>query len=84
MAMYVESGRGVIASVHADMLYNGRLSNRDFHAVTVTATVRNPDGSIKGFYICDSNEMPSQFYSAEIMQKSLSGRCMNVTSQIIR
>ena len=85
IASYVESGRGVILSVHAKMLwYDKDFSKNDYHAVTVTSVKRDKGGSILGFYICDSQKDGTSFYQAGKVRDVLTGSPMNVTQSIIR
>ena len=81
----VSSGRGVILSVHADMLWkNAAVGLDDYHAVTVTSVKKNSAGDVLGFYICDSAKGGTTYYPADKMVRSLTGSPMNVTQQIIR
>lgn len=84
IADYVEKGHGVILSVHANMLYHGYTAGNDLHAVTVTSTHRSADGTLLGFYLCDSNGESDAYYTASELNAALSGRKMNVTTGIIR
>ena len=84
IASYVEQGHGVIISVHADMLYYGYTTGNDLHAVTVTSTHRGADGTLLGFYLCDSNGESNAYYSVSELNAALSGRKMNVTTGVIR
>lgn len=85
IASYVESGRGVILSVHSDMLwYDKPYRKKDYHAVIVTSVKRNQEGSILGFYICDSQKGDTSFYQAGKVRDVLTGSPMNVTQSIIR
>ena len=84
IARCVEEGRGVIISVFAGKLYRGYSVVKDAHAVTVTATRRAPDGSLEGFYLCDSNDRPSEFYHTAVVERALTGHKMNVTESVIR
>ena len=83
IAQYVADGRGVILSVHAGVLYNGRAVRDDYHAVTVTSVTRNKYGDVSGFYICDSN-VGTSYYSALQIKEALTGADMNVTYSHIR
>jgi len=83
IAQYVADGRGVILSVHAGVLYNGRAVRDDYHAVTVTSVTRNKYGDVSGFYICDSN-VGTTYYSAFQIKEALTGADMNVTYSYIR
>jgi len=80
---YVMDGKGVILSVHANMLYYGKRFSDDYHAVTVTSVVKNKYGDISGFYICDSNR-GTTLYSTQEIQQALTGADMNVTESHIR
>ena len=79
----VESGRGVILSVRATLLNDDpEKKDNDNHAVTVTSTVRDSNGSLLGFYIVD--QRGTQYFPADRVKSSLTGREMNVTRQVIR
>ena len=81
----VSSGRGVILSVHADMLwYDAAVGLDDYHAVTVTSVKKNSAGDVRGFYICDSADGGTTYYPADKVIRCLTGAPMNVTQQIIR
>ena len=81
----VSSGRGVILSVHADMLWDDApFGIDDYHAVTVTSVKKDSAGNILGFYICDSAQGGTTYYTAEKIRQCLTGVPMNVTYQIIR
>lgn len=85
IASYVETGRGVILSVHSRMLwYDEAYGKKDYHAVTVTSVKRDKSGSVLGFYICDSQKDGTSFYPAEKVRDVLTGSPMNVTQSIIR
>lgn len=85
IAEQVSSGRGVILSVHANILwYDAPAESGDNHAVTVTSVKKDKDGQVLGFFICDSANDGTTFYSADRVQRSLTGAPMNVTHQIIR
>lgn len=85
IASYVETGRGVILSVHSRMLwYDEAYAKKDYHAVTVTSVKRDKKGSVLGFYICDSQKGGTEFYPAEKVRNVLTGAPMNVTQSIIR
>lgn len=85
IASYVETGRGVILSVHSRMLwYDEAYGKKDLHAVTVTSVKRDKKGSVLGFYICDSEKGGTSFYPAGKIRDVLSGSPMNVTQSIIR
>ena len=85
IAKYVSEGRGVIISVHADMLwYDAPYPSGMYHAVTVTSVKKDPRGRILGFYICDSAKGGTTYYSAQKIRQVLTGSAMNVTYQIIR
>lgn len=85
IASYVETGRGVILSVHSRMLwYDEAYGKKDLHAVTVTSVKRDKTGSVLGFYICDSEKGGTSFYPAGKIRDVLSGSPMNVTQSIIR
>ncbi len=81
----VSSGKGVIISVHADMLwYDAQNGVDDAHAVTVTSVKKNNKGEILGFYICDSNKGGTTYYTADKIRRCLTGNPMNITYSIIR
>ena len=85
IADYVSAGRGVILSVHADVLWNDApYGVEDYHAVTVTSVKKNTAGDILGFYICDAANGGTTYYSADRVRRSLTGSPMNVTYAIIR
>lgn len=87
IAEYVESGRGVIISVDAGKLWSLPRFYRCLHAVTVTSVQRSRDGSLEGFYLCDSGTSGrdcARFYSAAHLEQALSPKKMNVTASIIR
>ena len=85
IADYVSAGRGVILSVHADVLWNdASFGVEDYHAVTVTSVKKNSAGDVLGFYICDSANGGTTYYSAEKVKRALTGSPMNVTYPIIR
>ena len=79
------AGRGVILSVHADMLWNNAsFGIDDYHAVTVTSVKKDGSGDVLGFYICDSAKGGTTYYSADKIRRCLTGAPMNITYQIIR
>jgi len=86
IAQRVQEGRGVIISVRAGRLWNS--NTQGLHAITVTSVVRNSDGSLYGFFVCDSGtggRDSAKFYTANEIQNALTpNRSMNVTSTIIR
>lgn len=85
IADHVSAGRGVILSVHADVLWNdAAFGIDDYHAVTVTSVKKNSAGDVLGFYICDSANGGTTYYSAEKVKQALTGSPMNVTYPIIR
>ncbi len=85
IARRVEEGRGVIICVDADILHYGEhLMRSANHAVTVTATRRDAKGNLLGFYLCDSNDRPSNYYPVYTIEQSLTGKPMNVTNIILR
>ncbi len=82
---YLSAGRGVILSVHADVLwYDAPVGIDDYHAVTVTSVKKDPSGNILGFYICDSAYNGTTYYTADRLKRALTGSPMNVTYSIIR
>lgn len=81
----VSAGRGVILSVHADVLWNdASVGIDDYHAVTVTSVKKDPAGNILGFYICDSAHNGTTYYTANKVKRALTGSPMNVTYSVIR
>lgn len=85
IADHVSAGRGVILSVHADVLWNdAAFGIDDYHAVTVTSVKKNSAGDVLGFYICDSANGGTTYYPAEKVKRALTGSPMNVTYPIIR
>lgn len=81
----VSSGKGVILSVHADMLWHDApYGINDYHAVTVTSVKKDNAGNVLGFYICDSAKGGTIYYSNDKLRRALTGARMNVTHQIIR
>lgn len=85
IADHVSAGRGVILSVHADVLWNdAAFGVDDYHAVTVTSVKKNSAGDVLGFYICDSANGGTTYYSADKVKRALTGSPMNVTYPIIR
>lgn len=81
----VSSGKGVILSVHADMLWHDApYGINDYHAVTVTSVKKDNAGNVLGFYVCDSAKGGTTFYSNNRLRRALTGARMNVTHQIIR
>lgn len=85
IADHVSAGRGVILSVHADVLWNdAAFGIDDYHAVTVTSVKKNSAGDVLGFYICDSANGGTTYYPADKVKRALTGSPMNVTYPIIR
>lgn len=81
----VSSGKGVILSVHSDVLWHDApYGIKDYHAVTITSVKKDSVGNILGFYVCDSAKGGTKFYSNDRLRRSLTGARMNVTYQIIR
>lgn len=81
----VSAGRGVILSVHADILqHDAPVGIDDYHAVTVTSVKKDTNGSILGFYICDSANNGTSYCPADKVKRALTGSPMNVTYSIIR
>lgn len=81
----VSEGRGVILSVHADILWNDApVGVDDYHAVTVTSVKKDSTGNILGFFICDSANSGTAYYSADKVKRALTGSPMNVTYSIVR
>jgi len=82
---YVSAGKGVILSVHADMLWkDAPYGKNDYHAVVVTSVKKDKAGNIQGFYICDSEKGGTKYYPAQKILDVLTGSPMNVIHQIIR
>lgn len=85
---FVEEGKGVIASVHAGILWNCYFgTDDDYHAVTVTSIERNKTGDVTAVYICDSGRQGQEYskkYDIDTFKKALTGNSLNVTSVIIR
>ena len=85
---FVEEGKGVIASVHAGVLWNCYFgTDDDYHAVTVTSIERNKKGDVTAVYICDSGRRGQEYskkYDINTFKKALTGNPLNVTSVIIR
>lgn len=87
IAQAVSEGRGVIVSVRAGRLWYGFSFLPDFHAVTVTSVKKDAQGNILGFYIADSGihgKDRDGYYTWKQFKRALTGRPLNVTSQIIR
>lgn len=85
IADLVSSGKGVILSVHADMLWHDApYGINDYHAVTVTSVKKDNNGNVLGFYVCDSAKGGTTYYSNDKLRRALTGARMNVTHQIIR
>lgn len=87
IAQAVSEGRGVIVSVRAGRLWYGFSFMPDFHAVTVTSVKKDAQGNILGFYIADSGihgKDGEGYYTLKKFKRALTGRPLNVTSQIIR
>lgn len=87
IAKRVVEGRGVIISVRAGKLWNSTI--KGLHAITVTSVQRGFDGTIQGFFVCDSGRHncadASAYYSVDEIQSALTPkRPMNVTTNIIR
>lgn len=78
IAQATEEGKAVVIGYDARPVWYGAdetkwTSTKTLgHAVRVTAVERNPDGSVRGFYINDSGSgQAGQFVPAENMQKAL-------------
>lgn len=85
IADMVSSGKGIILSVHADMLWHDApYGINDYHAITVTSVKKDSAGNVLGYYVCDSAMGGTTYYSSEKLRRSLTGAKMNVTHQIIR
>ena len=81
----VSEGRGVILSVHADILWHDApVGVDDYHAITVTSVKKDQNGNALGFYVCDSAMGGTSYYPAAKIQRALTGAPMNVTYSIIR
>lgn len=91
LASSVEQGKGVIISVDPGKLAP-EVYDSGYHAITVTSVVRDSNGNIKGFYVCDSNsdvndrcrKYCSNYYSAEQIKNAFTGNDMVVTDSAIR
>ena len=88
IAHYVASGRGVIVSVDAGELWEDPQYLNGLHAIIVTSVKTDLDGTILGFYICDSGRGEdadsSRYIDVNHMARALSQLPINVTSDIIR
>jgi len=85
IAKAVSEGRGVIASVHADKLWQDPDA-KGGHAITITSLKKDNSGNVLGFFVCDSGtggDDSSKFYSTDQIKNSLTDRQLNVT-MIIR
>ena len=81
----VSEGRGVVLSVHADILWHDApVGVDDYHAITVTSVKKDQNGNALGFYVCDSAMGGTSYYPAAKIQRALTGAPMNVTYSIIR
>lgn len=82
----ITSGKGVIISVDAGLLWNDVRYINGLHAVTVTSVDFDSEGSIESFHICDSGAGNyDMVVSGDKLQNCLAiNRKMNVTQQIIR
>lgn len=83
----VMSGRGVIASVDAYVLYGIDTPEVGYHAVTVTSVTLDANGRATEVIVCDSNaavrgESGAKRYSAEEFERALTGRPLNITDVI--
>lgn len=79
----VGQGKGVIASVHADYLYDGKISADDRHAIIITS-VKYKNGKPYSIITCDSNNRPCEEYYVSTFQTALTDNPLNVTTKIIR
>lgn len=79
----VGQGKGVIASVHADYLYEGKISADDRHAIIITS-VKYKNGKPYSVITCDSNNRPCEEYYVSSFQTALTDNPLNVTTKIIR
>ena len=85
LADFVDTGHGVILSVHADVLWFDQAPGMDdLHAITVTSVTRDGAGNVMGFHVCDSANGGTAYYPVDKLREALSGAPMNVTRQIIR
>lgn len=91
LAEYVESGRGVIASIDANILWYGQnFADPARHAITVTSVARDAHtNEIYGFYICDSgsrNNDSARYVPLEVMNEAMrvTNGEVNITRNIIR
>ena len=83
----VMSGRGVIASVDANLLYRNGEAGVGYHAVTVTSVTLDKNGQVTEVIVCDSNagargETGAKRYSAGEFEEALTGRPLNITDVI--
>ena len=81
------SGRGVIASVDANLLYRNGNAEVGYHAVTVTSVTLDADGQVTEVIVCDSNadalgDTGAKRYSAEEFEDALTGKPLNITEVI--
>lgn len=85
IAEAVESGRGVIAAVHAGFFW-GEAKYDGPHTITITSTERDANDELRGFYVCDSGtDEAARLVSANFLEASLCpGDPLNVTSGPIR
>ncbi|MBP5418073.1 MAG: C39 family peptidase [Clostridiales bacterium] len=93
IASSIEQGKGVIVAVDPHELNPNVYSPGGYHAITVTSVVRDADGRIKGFYVCDSNadvndycrENLTNYYSVDTFEGALTDVFdMLVTDSAIR
>lgn len=91
LAECVESGRGVIASIDANVLWYGQsYASPARHAITVTSVARDAHtNEIYGFYICDSGSRSNdnaRFVPIDVMNEAMrvTNGEVNVTRNIIR
>ena len=86
IANAITSGKGVIISVDAGLLWNDARYMNGLHAVTVTSVDFDFEGNIEGFHICDSGAgIYDMVVSGDKLENCLAvNRKMNVTQQIIR
>jgi hypothetical protein len=79
----VSSGKGVIISVDVEELW--QTTQTGHHAVTVTSVTKDKNGGILGFWVTDSGSGdPAKYYTKDEIRNALTGKRMNVTTNIIR
>lgn len=81
---FVKNGHGVILSLDATTLYGINDGKIRPHACVPISVTIGSNGETKGFYICDSNQGMSKYYSVDLIKQALTPSKMNVTNGIIR